>query len=195
MNRKGAKHAFARPVQRPRLPECSPRAYLPFRNTTWPLLRDENLDCEERGFFSAIKIQELKLRCSYPPAPRAARAPRAVFPSPIATQRARRPTPALRFPPLETPFPDSPFKKRTPPKGANRRGQAHGGLHGKRRENRLRAVFFLAPFSAAALARLPLFGVSHDKKTNVYAGSTLKSRPHKIFPSGPDFGGRLARKF
>ena len=40
------------------------------------------------------------------------------------------------------------------------------------------------------LTRLPLFGVSHDKKTNVYAGSTLKSRPHKIFPAGPDFGHR-----
>jgi hypothetical protein len=47
----------------------------------------------------------------------------------------------------------------------------------------------------ADLTRLPLFGVSHDKKTNVYAGATLKSRPHKIFPSGLDFGRWLTREF
>jgi hypothetical protein len=82
--------------------------------------------------------------------------PDVVFPLPEDRPRSAAATPAMRFPPSvfplwEPPFQISPFQKRTPPKGANRRGPPHGGLHGKRRENRLRAVFFMAPFSAAAL--------------------------------------------
>ena len=85
--------------------------------------------------------------------------PDAVFPSPDATLSARRrPGPAFSpfsFPPLETPFPDSPFKS-----GLHQRGQTAGGnrtaafLENGAKPPRSRR-FSLAPFSAAALRVAP----------------------------------------
>ena len=131
-------------------------AILPARATDkHPAIRLRHI-AAKRGHVTAPDVMLLADRRApavrYHPA-RCPRAPMRYSRCPKTARGARRPAPALRFPPfsfppLGTPFPDSPFSARTPPKGANRRGQPHGGLHGKRRKTAEESsVFFSAVFS------------------------------------------------
>ena len=99
----------------------------------------------------------LRIVAYLPPitAPHAARVPRCGMPVARRPPESAAAPVALRFPPSVFPFWEPPFQippfQRTPPKGANRRGQPHGGLSGKRRKTAEESAVFSAPFSAAAL--------------------------------------------